>query len=139
MEANWYIIIFYGYILTPFFLFCCQTIITVSFNPLNSYNQYVLQWKEYHQVRLVLFWITDKVDMLQLSFDIWNTCFSQKSELYIHTLRRSIDSPMYRNGKLMAKVNTSMQMKLQEQGMEKYKAILKGWIQEQLTQLDWEC
>jgi hypothetical protein len=35
-------------------------------------------------------------------------------------------SPMYRNGKLMAKVNTSMQMKLQELGMEKYKAILKG-------------
>ena len=55
--------------LHPFFLFCCQTIITVSFNPLNSYNQYVLQWKEYHQVRLVLFWITDKVDM-QFSFDI---------------------------------------------------------------------
>ncbi|KAL7496095.1 hypothetical protein ACHAWT_004371 [Skeletonema menzelii] len=31
------------------FVGASETIITVSFNPLNSHDQYVLQWKEYHQ------------------------------------------------------------------------------------------
>mmetsp|Transcript_2472 Transcript_2472/g.3771 ORF Transcript_2472/g.3771 Transcript_2472/m.3771 type:complete len:119 (-) Transcript_2472:227-583(-) len=31
------------------FVGASETIITVSFNPLNSNDEYVLEWKEYHQ------------------------------------------------------------------------------------------
>jgi len=35
-------------------LFSQQTIITVAFNPLNSHDNYELQWKEYPQVSYVM-------------------------------------------------------------------------------------
>jgi len=31
------------------FLGASETVITVAFNPLNSHDNYVVQWKEYHQ------------------------------------------------------------------------------------------
>ena len=117
-----------------------QTIITVSFNPLNSHDQYVLQWKEYHQVRhyhtINAFWF-----LIVLSHSLLIVAHRQlRPDLYVlYSYATSNNrSTIYRNGKLMAKVKRWTRKKWQKLETAKYKPTSKDWILELPTLWDWE-